>query len=77
MRLNPGFFIKPEVCLTILVENVHAVSHFKHPNCTLLEYSRDFGNSMKESLKRATKRLMNYFTNADSYYPIPQSKVHL
>ena len=49
--LSPRFSIKPEVCLTIQVENVHAVSHFKHPTCTLLEYARDFGNNIKESLK--------------------------
>ena len=66
--LSPGFSIKPEVCLTIQVENVHAVSHFKHPTCTL-----------KESLKRATKWSAYYFTQAReySYYPVPQTKVPL
>lgn len=34
-KLSPGFFNKPEVSLTIQVENVHAVSHFKQPTCTL------------------------------------------
>ena len=33
-RLSPGNFIKPEVCQAIQVENVHSVSHFKHPTCT-------------------------------------------
>ena len=62
--LSPTFSIKPEVCLTIQVENVHAVSHFKHPTCTLLEYARDFGNNMKE-------------THAHSYYRVPEAKVPL
>ena len=75
--LSPTFAIKPEVCLTIQVENVHAVSHFKHPTCTLLEYARDFGNNMKESLKRATKWSAYYFTRANSYYPVPETKVPL
>ena len=75
--LSPTFSIKPEVCLTIQVENVHAVSHFKHPTCTLLEYARDFGNNMKESLKRATKWSAYYFTHANSYYPVPETKVPL
>jgi len=75
--LSPRFSIKPEVCLTIQVENVHAVSHFKHPTCTLLEYARDFGNNMKESLKRATKWSAYYFTHASSYYPVPKTKVPL
>ena len=69
--LSPTFSIKPEVCLTIQVENVHAVSHFKHPTCALLEYARGFGNNMKESLKRATKWSAYYFTHANSYYPVP------
>ena len=75
--LSPRFSIKPEVCLTIQVENVHAVSHFKQPTCTLLEYARDFGNNMKESLKRATKWSAYYFAHANSYYPVPQTKVPL
>ena len=32
---------------------------------------------MKESLKRATKWSAYYFTNADSYYLVPQTKVPL
>ena len=75
--LSLTFSIKPEVCLTIEVENVQAVSHFKHPTCTLLEYARDFGNNMKESLKRATKWSAYYFTHANSYYPVPETKVAL
>ena len=75
--LSPTFSIKPEVCLTIQVENVHAVSHFKHLTCTLLEYARDFGNNTKESLKRATKWSAYYFTRANSYYPVPETKVPL
>ena len=75
--LSPTFSIKPEVCLTIQVENVHAVSHFKHPTCTLLEYARDFGNNMKETLKRATKWSAYYFTHANLYYRVPEAKVPL
>ena len=33
--LSPTFSIKAEVWLTIQVENVHAVSHFKHPGLVL------------------------------------------
>ena len=58
--LSPTFSIKPEVCLTIL-----------------LEYARDFGNNMKETLKRATKWSAYYFTHANSYYPVPETKVAL
>ena len=75
--LSPRFSIKPEVCLTTQGENVHTVSHFMHPTCTLLEYARDFGSNIKESLKRATKWSFYYFTHANSYYPVPQTKIPL
>ena len=47
------------------------------PTCSLLEYARDFGNNMKESLKRATEWSAYYFTHANSYYPVPETKVAL
>ena len=54
-EVNPTYKIEPEVCLTLQVESQHAVSHFKHPSCTVLEYSRDLGNTMHESLKRTSQ----------------------
>ena len=41
--------------LTTIVENFHAVSHFKNETFTALQYARDFGIIAKESLKRTTK----------------------
>lgn len=76
-ELSPDFKIKPEVCLTVQVENLHAVSHFKHPTCTLIEYSRDFGNTMHESLKRTTTWSAYYYTHPQSYYPVPENKLAL
>ena len=46
-----------------------------HPTFTLP--GRDFGRSMKESLKRATKWSAFYFTHANSYNQVPQIKVPL
>ena len=40
------------------------------------KYVRDFSN-IKESLKRTTKWLAYYFTQANSYYPVAQTKVPL
>ena len=65
-EVNPDFKIKPEVFLAVQVENFHAVSHLKHPTCTVLEYARDFGNTMHESLKRTTNWAAFYFTHAES-----------
>ena len=76
-EMNPDFKIKPEVCLTVQVENLHAVSHLKHPTCTVLEYARDFGNAMHESLKRTSNWAAFYFTHSELYYPVPENKIAL
>ena len=76
-EVNPDFKIKPEVCLTVQVENLHAVSRLKHPTCTVLEYARDFGNAMHESLKRSSNWAAFYFTYSESYYPVPENKIAL
>ena len=36
--------------LTTMVENLHAVSHFKNETFTALQYARDFVTIAKESL---------------------------
>lgn len=76
-EVNPDFKIKLEVCLTVQVEILHAVSHLKDPACAVLEYARDFGNTMHESLKRTTNWAAFYFTHAESYYPVPENKIVL
>lgn len=69
-EVNPGFKIEPEVCSTLQVESQHAISHFKHPSCTILEYTRDFGNTMHESLKRTSQWAAYYFTLTIQYLKI-------
>ena len=41
--------------LTTIVENLHAVSYYKHETFDTLQYATDFGTISKESLKRITK----------------------
>ena len=41
--------------LTTQVENLHAVSNFKHETFSALNYSQGFETIVKESLKRITK----------------------
>lgn len=59
--------------LTTQVENLHAVSHFKHETFSYLQYATDFGTICKESLKRTTKWAAKYYTHPLSYYPVPQT----
>ena len=63
--------------LTTIVENLHAVSHFKNETFTALQYARDFGTIAKESLKRTTKWSAKYFTHDKSCYPVPTSSMEL
>ena len=71
----PGYDADLETLLTTMVENLHAVSHFKNDTFSLLTYAMDFGFIVKESLKRATKWSAKYFTHPSSYYPVPNCKM--
>ena len=57
------------------VESYHAVSHFKHPLSTVLEYARDFGNTMHKSLKRTSQWVAYYSTHRHSCYPVPENHI--
>ena len=59
--------------LTIVVENLNAVSHFNRETFTALQYSQDFGIITKESLKRVTKWATNHFPHEKSNYPVPHT----
>ena len=76
-EVNPSFDIEPKVCLTLQVESHHAISHFKHPSCTVLEYAKDFGNAMHESVKRTSQWAAYYFTHRNSFYPVPENHLCL
>ena len=62
-----------QTLLTTQVENLHAVSHFKHETFSALHYAIDFGTISKESLKRITKWWAKYYTHPSSYYTVPQT----
>ena len=67
------FDILPEALLTVKVQNLLAVSHFRHPTCMQLYYARDFGTTALESAKRMTQWSAFYFTHSTSYYPVPST----
>ena len=54
-KINPELPVNPEALLTVKVENLYAVSHFKHPTCMQLHYARDFGTTALDSAKRMTQ----------------------
>ena len=62
--INPLFTDQIEF-LTFLktqVENLHAVSHFKHETLSTLNYAQDFEKMVNESLKKITTWAAKYFT---------------
>jgi len=71
-NVNPNYkdTIDWKTLLTTIVENLHAVYHFKHETFDALQYATDFGTISKESLKRITKCGAKYFTHRSSYYPV-------
>ena len=55
--VNPQYKYKIDwkTLLTTIVENLRALSHFKHETFDALQYATDFSSITKDSLKRATK----------------------
>ena len=51
-NLNPAYNVDLHTCLTVQVENLHAMSHFKDQLQTTLQYARNLANTVYESIKR-------------------------
>lgn len=69
-ELNPNFTIDLYSCLTVQVENLHAVGHFKDQFPTLLQYARNLANTVYKSIKRVVSWSAHYFTHDKSYYSV-------
>ena len=72
-----GYDVDLTSLMTTLVENLHATSHMRHETFDCLDYARDFGRIMKESLKRVCLWSAKYFTHHGSYYPVPDTNMRL
>ena len=80
MKTKLAFFgkdYKPSLpaCLITKTENIHALSHRKHLTPTMLEHAIDYGNTMREGIKRTTSWAAYYYTYPNSYYPVPVSHI--
>ncbi|KAJ7363185.1 hypothetical protein OS493_011465 [Desmophyllum pertusum] len=73
-ELNPSYEIDLHTCLTVQVENLHAMGHFKDQFPTLLEYARNLANTVYESIERVVQWAAYYYSHEKSYYPVvPQA----
>ena len=64
-------------CLTIDVDHFPAATHFKNQTMSMQQYCMQFGDSLKESIKKITSWSANYYTGAPSYYPLPENAPRL
>ena len=69
-ELSPNYKIDLYTCLTVQVENLHAMDHFKEQFPTLLQYAQNLANTVYESIKRVVQWAAYYYTHEKSYYPV-------
>ena len=56
--------------LTVQVENLHAMGHFKEQFPSLLHYAQNLANTVYEIIKRVVRWAAYYCTHEKSYYPV-------
>ncbi len=76
-EINPDYKIDLHSCLTMDVENLHAVGHYKEQIPTMLHHIRNLATSVYESLKRVVPWSAYYYTKPQSYYPVPEHNMKL
>ena len=57
------------VFLTVVVENLHAVSHMKHETFSMYEYALDIGKNFKEATKRSVDTITLLILHPIIRYP--------
>ena len=67
---NPNYKIDVYTCLTVQVENLHAMGHFKLQFPSLLQYAQNLANTVYEITKRVVQWAAYYCTHEKSYYPV-------
>ena len=76
-NLNPAYTVDLHMCLTVQVENLHAMSHFKNQLETALQYARNLANTVYESIKRVVPWAADYLTHDTSYYLVVEQATPL
>ena len=56
-------------CLTLNVEHFHSSTHFKSTVLSMQQYCRQFGSTVKESIKEISKWSARYYTGKYWYQP--------
>ena len=61
--------------MTLDTEHFHATTRYKTPVMTILQYCRNFGESMKENVKKLSNWSAHYVTNHRIWYPFQENTV--
>ena len=79
MDINPDYlhYLDIKGMLTIAIETLHSVSHFKDQTQTMLQHAQNLGNTVHGGLKHVVNWCTYYFTQELSYYPIPEHAMTL
>ena len=60
---RPNYKIDVYTCLTVQVENLHALGHFKEQFPSLLQYAQNLAKTVYESIKRVVRWAAYYCTH--------------
>ena len=63
---SPNYKIDVYTCLTVQVEHLHAVGHFKGQFLSSLQYAQNLANTVYESIKRVVRWAAYYCTHEES-----------
>ena len=70
--------IRLQSLFTLVVENLHVTAKMKQPAPSLLDYCRDFGKAMRESITRISNWSVRFLaTHRKSYCPFPELAMDL
>lgn len=69
-ELNPDYKIDLYTCLTVQIENLTQIGHFKEQFPTLLQYAQNLANTVYESIKRIVQWAAYYYPHEKAYYPV-------
>ena len=70
-------YTRDQATVSVDLENIHVTTKMKHPAPSLLDYYRDFGKAVRESIKRITNWSVKFFPHRKSYCPVPELAMDL
>ena len=67
---SPNYKIDVYTCLTVEVQNLHAMDDFRGQFPSLLQYAQNLANTVYESIKSVVRWAAYYCTHEKCYFPV-------